>query len=215
MELDKDLELVNWRGKGREFRLWRLRDLEPLLARVKSDDDIPFWAELWPAAEGLARWLEDRPEMLTGRKVLELGCGLGLVGLVAAAAGARVLQTDFAPLALELAARNASSNGLKLAQQQLDWRERRQLGQFELVIGSDLFYEPDLHLDLLSTLEINLAPVGTAIFSDPGRAGAQAFVSLLRTAGWQVDCTNQDSIQIFLVRRGEHADSHTGQQQLG
>lgn len=214
MELEKELEQISWQGKERTYCLWQPRDLEPLLARVREDDDIPFWAELWPAAEGLAHWLEERTAWLKGKKVLELGCGLGLVGLVAGAAGAQVWQTDFAPLALELAARNATSNGLNLEQCLLDWREWRQLGQFDLVIGSDLFYEPTLHPDLFKTIDLNLVPNGIAIFSDPGREGGQAFLKLLKQQGWLVEETSQDQINIFLVRRGENADSYTGQQQL-
>ncbi|MFZ5626405.1 MAG: hypothetical protein ACOY3H_03585, partial [Bacillota bacterium] len=62
-----ELELVNWQGKKRSFQLYRVRDLDTLLAQVETDEDIPFWAELWPAAEGLALWLEARPELVQGK----------------------------------------------------------------------------------------------------------------------------------------------------
>lgn len=207
-----ELELVNWQGKKRSFQLYRVRDLDTLLAQVETDEDIPFWAELWPAAEGLALWLEARPELVQGKRALELGCGLGLVGLVAAANGAEVVQTDFVPAALELAGRNARANGLEqLTWQLLDWRQHRKLGEFQLILGSDLFYEPGLHEDLLATLELNLAPSGHCLFSDPGREGAQAFVRLLEQRGWQIEKTKVEKIDIIQARRGDHENSYPGE----
>ncbi len=66
-----------------------------------EDERLPYWAELWPSAIGLAHYL-DRDVSLRGKHVLELGCGLGLLGVIAARDGARVLCTDYEPDALAL-----------------------------------------------------------------------------------------------------------------
>ena len=79
---------------GRELGLLAPRDGDALLSQeaFERDEFLPYWAELWPSALALARVVARRP--LTGRRVIELGCGLGLPALAAALAGGRVLATD-------------------------------------------------------------------------------------------------------------------------
>ena len=60
---------------------------------------MPYWAELWPSGVGLAEAL---PDDLVGLTVVELGCGLGVPSLVAAARGARVTAVDWAADAIDL-----------------------------------------------------------------------------------------------------------------
>ncbi|WP_422931676.1 methyltransferase [Singulisphaera sp. PoT] len=48
-----------------------------------------------------------------GRRILELGAGTGLPGIVAASFGARVMQSDRDELALHLCRRNGERNGAK------------------------------------------------------------------------------------------------------
>src|SRR5919112_549670 len=87
--------------------------LDELLAEDDPDEDrLPFWAQLWPAGVALARAVAARP--LAGQRVLELGCGLGLVGVAAALAGATVLAVDRSPEAITFAAANAARNGVTL-----------------------------------------------------------------------------------------------------
>ena len=76
-------------------------------------DRDPYWAEPWPSALAMAEQLLARPELVAGRAVAELGAGLGLAGLAAAAAGAaEVVLLDREPLALVCALLNAALNGL-------------------------------------------------------------------------------------------------------
>jgi predicted nicotinamide N-methyase len=68
-----------------------------------QDEFLPYWAELWPAAIALASAL---PARLSGVRVVELGCGLGIPSLVAARRGAAVTATDWADEAIELLRQN-------------------------------------------------------------------------------------------------------------
>ncbi len=63
------------------------------------------------------------PETLAGVRVVELGCGLGVPSLVAAARGADVTALDWAEDAVSLLEQNAARNGLALAAAVHDWRE--------------------------------------------------------------------------------------------
>lgn len=101
------------------------------------DEFLPYWAELWPAATALAGAL---PQRLNGVRVVELGCGLGVPSLVAAARGAVVTATDWAADAVRLLTENAAHNGLHLRAEIRDWREPWP-EQFDLAIAADVLYE--------------------------------------------------------------------------
>src|SRR5213082_821919 len=76
-----------------------------------NDEFLPYWAELWPAGLALAHAL---PEDLEGVRVVELGCGLGVPALVAAARGAEVTAVDWAAEAIALLRENAARNHVAL-----------------------------------------------------------------------------------------------------
>lgn len=101
------------------------------------DEFLPYWAELWPAATALAGVL---PPRLEGVRVVELGCGLGVPSLVAAALGAVVTATDWAEDAVRLLARNAARNGLGVRAEVRDWREPWP-ETFDLALAADVLYE--------------------------------------------------------------------------
>eukprot|EP00667_Euglena_gracilis_P011527 EG_transcript_11787 len=76
-------------------------------------DGDPYWAALWGSAQGLAAEVLRRPELVRGKRVLDLGCGVGLAGLAAAVAGAReVVLADREPRALHCALQGAVLNNL-------------------------------------------------------------------------------------------------------
>src|SRR6476469_10426314 len=101
-----------------------------------DDEFLPYWAELWPAARALAEALP----ALSGLRVVELGCGLGLPSLVAAAKGAHVTATDWSPDAIDLLRQNAARNGLELHAEVRDWREPWN-DRFDLALAADVLYE--------------------------------------------------------------------------
>lgn len=123
-------------------------------AAFAEDEFLPYWAELWPAASALAAAL---PARLQGVRVVELGCGLGVPALVAAARGAEVTATDWAGDAVALLARNAARNRLGVRTEVRDWREPWR-ERFDLAIAADVLYEQRNVAPLLERLS-QLAPV--------------------------------------------------------
>ena len=134
------------------------------------DEFLPYWAELWPAARALA---EAVPEV-GGLRVVELGCGLGLPSLVAAAKGARVTATDWSPDAIDLLRENASRNGVELRAEVRDWREPWN-DRFDLALAADVLYERRNVAPLLERLR-SLAPL--ALVGLAGRPYEQEFLRL-------------------------------------
>jgi predicted nicotinamide N-methyase len=165
---------------GRELRLLRPRDKEALLDEhaFEQEEFLPYWAELWPSALALARAMAR--SALGGRRVVELGCGLGLPSIVAALGGARVLAVDWSPAAIEVAVQNAARNRVRIETLVCSWAAPEPIvarGPFDLVLASDVLYEardvePLLHvLDALGT---------EAWIADPGRAPAERFLAAAR-----------------------------------
>jgi predicted nicotinamide N-methyase len=111
------------------------------------------------------------PTALSGLSVVELGCGLGVPSLVAAARGARVTAVDWADDAVELLRENASRNRLEVETVRADWR--RFDGRFDLVLAADVLYEQRNVAPLLVLLPA-LAP--EVWLADPGRPHAAAFL---------------------------------------
>jgi predicted nicotinamide N-methyase len=116
------------------------------------------------------------PHDLDGVRVVEIGCGLGLPSLVAAAHGAKVTAVDWAADAIELLERNAQRNGLSMRAERRDWREP--WGErFDLAVAADVLYERRNVEPVLARLR-ELAP--QALVGLAGRPYEQAF---LRAAG--------------------------------
>jgi predicted nicotinamide N-methyase len=140
------------------------------------DEFLPYWAELWPAATALAAALPD----VAGLRVVELGCGLGLPSLVAAARGADVTASDWAEDAVELLRENAARNGLALRAEVRDWREPWP-ERFDVVIAADVLYERRNVEPLLERLR-ELAPIAYV-----GLAGRPYEAEFLGKAGSAIE----------------------------
>src|SRR5690606_38385275 len=157
-----------------EFPGGALRLLQPWGAGDLTDDGrigwapmAPYWSVLWRSGQALARGVAQLG--LAGRRVVELGCGLGLPRIAAARAGARVLATDQHVEALELLARNAAANGVAVETAVVDWSAADELvarGPFDRVLAADVLYERQ-SVATLAALLPRLAP--EAWIADPGR----------------------------------------------
>lgn len=162
---------------GLRLSVERPRRPEDLIDEEAFDEDefLPYWAELWPSAVALADVAARAP--LAGLRVLELGCGLGLPSLAAAARGADVLATDWSADAVRGAAANAQRNGLAVRTAVWRWSDDAGgLGDpFDLVLASDVLYERRNGAWVLDALGRVLARDGEAWIADPGRGTADAF----------------------------------------
>lgn len=159
--------------RGRDFIVCRPRDADSLLSEEAFDEDefLPYWAELWSSGRALADVVFGRA--LRGASVLELGCGLGLPSIAAAAAGGRVTGSDWSPGALGLLRENASRNDVEVAVMELNWfSPPDSLPWFDLVLAADVLYEPRNGAALLDLLPGLTRELWVA---DPGRPAAGRF----------------------------------------
>ncbi|MEV4421694.1 methyltransferase domain-containing protein [Patulibacter sp. NPDC049589] len=191
---------------GVDLDVVRPRDLESLIDEEAfgRNEFLPYWAELWPSTPVLAEHLAAVD--LRSRRVLELGCGLGLPSLVAARLGADVTATDWAADALVLLAENAGRNDVDLDLRRLDWFAPAEAwpegppDPWPLVIAADVLYEARNAPALLRTLDRVVAPGGEAWIADPGRPPAAA---LWRAAAatWTVEVLGDEVSGRPTVRR--------------
>jgi 2-polyprenyl-3-methyl-5-hydroxy-6-metoxy-1,4-benzoquinol methylase len=154
--------------------------LEPRQRAPVGQGEPPYWADVWPASVALARWLCRRGG-LQGRSVVDLGCGLGVVGAAAARCGARVTLADREPDALAFASFNARLQGGAAAVEAVhhDWHRATLAAAFDLVCLADVSYRPVHHRPLLRHLEQCLRRGGLCIHADPERRESDGFLRLL------------------------------------
>jgi predicted nicotinamide N-methyase len=161
--------------------------LESALASTPEamGDWQPYWVETWDSSVVLADELAGRD--LAGVRLLDLGCGLGLTGTVAAAKGACVTMVDAAAPALLFARLNSWPWRQRVCVRRLDWRRDRLAGQyFPLIVGADILYDRDDWPFQEAFWRAHLADGGAVLLGDPGRSTGLAFPDWLTPRGWNI-----------------------------
>ena len=169
----RELELA-----GRTVRLLMPANADDLIDEADFDRDerLPYWADLWPSARVLAEELAVL--RLSGQRVLELGCGLGLVATGAVLGGGRVTATDYYEDATLFARVNVhDATGATIATRMVNWVDLpADLGKYDLVIASDVLYEHRYASLVAGAIAASLVRGGEAIVADPGRIALKEFL---------------------------------------
>lgn len=174
----------------RQINLTLVDDPDRLLDTLSREDCdgrlyLPYWTYLWESAIGLARHVSAMSTSLSGKRVLEIGCGFGLAGIVACKEGANVVFSDFEYDALLFAQHNAKQNGINAADYvQMDWNAPCFQCQFDVVLASDIIYEEQNWQPIMYLLKNSLKPDGVALFSEPNRKNAGGFFNDIRENGF-------------------------------
>lgn len=186
-------------GTGAVYDITRPADFDTLLDSAADDpqQNLPYWAELWPSGIALAAHLLLTPEPLTEVRALELGCGLGVTAVAALQRDAALLVTDYSAESLALCALNTARNaGRTPVASRVNWREpdaafdHLAAGGFPLVLAADVLYEARDVEPLRELIERVVAPGGMLWLAEPGRPPARRFVDAMTSAGW-IDTVTQ------------------------
>jgi predicted nicotinamide N-methyase len=167
-------------------------------------DMIPYYADLWPSAEALAKILVKNRELIKNKDVLELGAGLSLPSLICGKLGAnRVVASDYHPDNSFQVFRNAELNSLDIGYMQLDWSSlnEKNAEKFDIIIGSDLLYEKKSVKILVNCVKHMLKDNGMFILADPGRDHIQDAVDQFGAAGIHLELLIKDEILILSNRK--------------
>lgn len=145
----------------------------------------PLFGQMWPMGKILARAMLD--ESLVGKRILEVGCGIGLPSLVVKHLGGDITASDYHPLAQSFLLENTILNALApIDFQSSDWNAiDLTLGKFDLIIGSDILYEPE-HIEMLSAfIDSHTNPRVDIVIVDPGRGSHRAFARAMEQLGYK------------------------------
>lgn len=167
--------------------LLRIKDLERWVDREallrEETEEPPYWAHVWTGALTLARYLEAHVDCCE-MTVLDLGCGLGLTGIVAARKGGRVVLADKEPSALAFATANAQRNGCRDCEvRTVDFTSDVLDKQFSLILGAEILYDRPTFPMLVTFLDRHLALHGKALLADARRTNTTEFYELVGEAG--------------------------------
>lgn len=153
----------------------------------------PLFGQVWPSARKLADLMQVRE--LGGRRILEIGCGLALASLVIHRRLGDVTASDCHPLASRFLDANLLLNDLpELKYQTGNWaRSNPLLGEFDLIIGSDVLYERSHPGQLAGFIQFHAAPVAEVLIVDPNRGNRSAFNKAMALAGFSLTETPIDT----------------------
>lgn len=169
----------------RRVRLHAVRELETLVdggALLRGEAEPPYWAHLWPGARVLASYLA-RFVPLAGRRVLEIGAGLGLPGITAATLGARVTLVDAAPEALAFAAASAAANHVHCTTVPGDFMQLDPGWRFDVVLAAEVAYDRERWPELAAVCERHLLPDGVTYLADGYRTDTRGLYAALAARG--------------------------------
>jgi predicted nicotinamide N-methyase len=217
---------------GRQYSFTRVADPNRVLDEIAEEEDriekvsgrrkdgnhlhLPYWAELWDSALAMGELLVTRfgrasasPPRRMPYRALDLGCGMGFTGMIAASLGLRVTFADLEPPALLFARLNSLRYDRWARARRLNWQTTRLTERFHLILGADILYERAQWEHLEPFWRRHLAPGGgggSILLGEPSRMTSDDFPSWARQRGWGVQThqhiTARDRrIRLFELRR--------------
>ena len=176
----------------------------------KQDHHDVYWAQLWQAAPPTAARIL-QASWPPGLEALEFGCGLGIAGLAALAAGMQVTFSDYVEFAVQTAVENARLNGFAHARGEvIDWRNPP-ARQWPFLFACDVLYNQQMHEPLVSFIDAVLTADGLCWIGDAGRFHAAKFLHLANSRGFLTHIEDEHGqrlaaphhwkFQMFVLRR--------------
>ncbi len=184
-EIEKkyEIEVEPVKIGNKEVKMLQIKNLEEYIVNKvenetsKNDDlagendffyqlmNLPWWAKIWEPSFVLANFMGHQP-VDKNQRILEIGAGLGLVGVYAAMCGHNVTISDIDDDALLFARANALLNGCyHVPVVKLDWRMPYYGKPYNMVIGSEVVYDRKTYDILVDFLDNILAPNGVTILA--------------------------------------------------
>lgn len=131
----------------------------------------PYWAFAWAGGQALARYLIDTPELVRGKRVVDLGTGSGLTAIAAMKAGAaQTLAADVDRVSLAATALNAQANGVTVACTSVDLLAAPPSPDIDVLLVGDLYYERPLAERVTTYIDAANKHGAVVLIGDPGRS---------------------------------------------
>ena len=157
-----------------------VQDVYKSLLKLNPTTPFPFWAKLWPSSIALLDLLKAHPHLIQNKHVLELGAGIGLPSLMMAGVTKSIQISDYDKEAVALLKKNIEHLQLQNAEAlQLDWNAIPENMQPDVVLLSDVNYDPAQFDVLIHLIDKFMHQGSTIILSTPQRIMASPFVQKL------------------------------------
>jgi len=157
-----------------EIRLYLASEATELWQKTEDELHIlnlppPFWAFAWAGGQALARYILDHPNLVTGKRILDLASGSGLIAIAASIAGAAMVEAnDIDPFAFEAISLNAAANHVIVRPLEGSLTSTSQT--WDVIVAGDMSYERDMAEELTHWLEQRADEGTLVLIGDPGRA---------------------------------------------
>ncbi len=170
---------------GKKLDLYQVKNWDTFIGNLadKGEEyisEFPFWIKIWEASLILADHLI-RMKIEKEKEILEIGAGMGVVGLALGALGHKVTITDYEDDALDLLRMNVERNGLdNVSVRKLDWNNPDLTGKYDIICGSELVYNERFIDPIMSLFRNYLQPDGTIFIAhDVGRMCMMKFIGMV------------------------------------
>ncbi len=158
----------------------QVKDIYASLLDLDHNTPFPFWAKLWPSSIALLDVLKAHPHLIQNKHVLEIGAGIGLPSLMMAGIAKSIQISDYDKEAVDLLQKNIEHLQLKNAEAlQLDWNAIQENIQPDVVLLSDVNYDPAQFDTLITLIDKFMRQGSSIILSTPQRIMASPFVLAL------------------------------------
>ncbi len=166
----------------KKFSILLPKYLYPFINSTDLLHDFPLWAKIWKASWVLSGYLADMP-VDVNKRILEIGGGVGLVSIVAAAFGHQITMTEYHPDALNFARANACRNNCpELPIFKLDWHHSGLSEQFDMIVASEVTYKEEDFFPLTQLFRSNLKSGGEIILASEIRKSGKDLFKFFQSA---------------------------------
>lgn len=182
----------------------QVKEIYESILNEDSSKDFPFWAKLWPSSIALIQFLQTKSDLIKGKTVLEIGAGIGLPSFFIAGKAKSIQVTDYALDAVELMYKNIAHLNLDNVQAfRLDWNKVPKGIKPEVLILSDVNYNPNEFDPLIALIKELVASGTLVILSTPQRIMASPFVialqQLIQQTHVEIVAENEKLIEISIL----------------
>lgn len=172
-------------------------DLTEAYKKDEKEATSLYWAKVWPAAIGLCNFLQDKLSYIYGKNILELAAGPGLPGIFCSEYAQTVCISDVEPGAVALVQRSVAHHQLKNIESLIvDWNDLTAVSIPDIVLLSDINYDPSQFDQLLRTIHFLLDKQCVILLSTPQRLMAKDFINQLL-----VFCKEQREVEVEMEGR--------------
>ena len=155
----------------------QVKEIYTSLLNLDPNTPFPFWAKLWPSSIALLDVLKAHPHLIQNKHILEIGAGIGLPSLMMAGIAKSVQISDYDKEAVDLLQKNIEHLQIQNAEAlQLDWNAIPENIQPDVVLLSDVNYDPAQFDTLITLIDKFMRHGSTIILSTPQRIMASPFV---------------------------------------